>query len=615
VTIRLIADSRLLSSVPHSEYDSAAESVLCAGGEVVNRVEHVTSIILRILELGAALVALLIVTLMLGILLQSIQRLIFGKATLVLPLKGSDKGPSVSSILAEQLGEIERKLYKISEDTKDEGREFSSARRLLATVNHAQPDSILTKGRVGFIADEPIDGRSIQKITLFGLTFSPELIVSLLYQARGLVAPRSIHGTLYEEDNTERLSVTLVYRRHERWTITYVRSSERSGQLFEIIDDVAFAVVKHRIGFESNEDGTRRSHKDARRRPRRASYAAHIDAAVRTEAKNWASYEACQQGYLKSLRFLRSGDIDERDDAIACFEQALDRDPDYYLAHYNIGALLYARYTAPDNESAIEHFRLAAKSSESHWRALALAALTMALSQQVHRFGYAKEPSTTQADDASSRALRIEPNLHEVCFARGWAYQSAEKTSDAISWYSKVVDIPLSKDPVRKTEQKRIKSFAETNKGWLLMTIYHDLTAAEECFRSALSHNKHNQMSYANLGDLYKRQGKFDLAIQEYEKAIDQEPHYLNAFNELGMVYIAKAAASRSIETQSAVDELLRAAYSWHEKALALTSEEDVRDRAQLRDKFTEALQESEFHLGTLEGPDTEEVDDGDHER
>jgi tetratricopeptide (TPR) repeat protein len=565
------------------------------GGKIVDRVGDVTTIILHILELGTALAALLIVALILGILLQSFQRLLFGKATLILPLKGNDKGASVSSILAEQLGEIERKTLQIYRDTKDEGRKFASRRRLTATVNHAQPDSTLNEGRARFVVDEPIDGQSIQKITLLGLTFSPELIISLLYQARGLLAPRSIHGTLHEEDDTIRLSVTLVYKRHERLTITYIRSNERPGQLFEMIDDIAFAVVRHRLEFWTNEDGTRRSNKAGRGRSRRAHNAAHADTAINTESNNWASYEACQKGYLKNLRFLREGDIEERDGAITCFEQALDRDPNYYLAHYNIATLLYARYTATDNQSAIEHFRLAAKSSNPCWRALALSGLTMALSQQAHRFGYDEQPWTAQADDASSRAFKIEPNLHEVRFARGWAYQSAGEISHAIDLYSQVADIPLSKNPIRKTEQKRIRSFAETNKGWLLMTTNNDLTAAEECFRSALADNEHNQMAYDNLGDLYKRQGKFDLAVREYEKAIDLEPHYLNAINELGMVYIAKAAASKSSETKSAVEQLLREACSWHEKALALTSDDDERDRAELKRRFNEALKDSGF--------------------
>jgi hypothetical protein len=88
-------------------------------------VNGITTIILQVLEVLAALVALFLLLAILASIIKTIPQVIFGKAILVLPLKGSDKGASVSSIFSQQLGEVWKCFLELSQRTINEQSEFT----------------------------------------------------------------------------------------------------------------------------------------------------------------------------------------------------------------------------------------------------------------------------------------------------------------------------------------------------------------------------------------------------------------------------------------------------------------------------------------------------------
>jgi tetratricopeptide (TPR) repeat protein len=228
---------------------------------------------------------------------------------------------------------------------------------------------------------------------------------------------------------------------------------------------------------------------------------------------------------------------------------------------------------------------------------LALAGVAIANAQQVHRYGCVGQPWIGRADDASRRALhhsaslrtkKEEAPVEEVYFARGWAEQVLGDPREAVVWYGRATALPPRRDAaVRRAEQRRMKSFAQTNAGWLALNELGAPEQAEVLFRAALKHNPFNQMSHANLADLHRRRGDYDEALAAYRKALRLEPSYFRAMNEMALVYVEMARHERDPVSRAT---LLGKARDRHEHAVALVPADDEKDRARLRDAFDDAL-------------------------
>jgi tetratricopeptide (TPR) repeat protein len=285
------------------------------------------------------------------------------------------------------------------------------------------------------------------------------------------------------------------------------------------------------------------------------------------------------------MQFLRDGQVSNRERAIEFYQQALVVEPEYALAHYNLGVLLYNRYLEDANALAIEHFQTASKSQEPMLRALSLSGLAMAYGQNKQRFGLEDASWVSLADAASKDALQIGPDLEEVHFARGWALQIAEQTSEALVSYQRAIDLPED-----RPSDRQIKSFAQNNRAWLYMTKENDLDTAERLFLDAISRFP-NKMAHDNLAEIYRRRGEYDRAISEYKEAITLDGRYVNGMNELAVVYLA--LARRDLDNgATSVQPLVDQAAEWHEKALLFVPETAAHQREQVERVFAEAKKE-----------------------
>ena len=539
----------------------------------------VTTDVLQVLSLIAVLAALLLVVLLAVGMVRTLFKALFGSATFVLPFTGCELAPKISSILTQRLGHVERELSELSKEIVEQTEEFADGKAVKTACGGVQSARHLTREETEWVDGQPIDGQLIEPITAFGVTVSPETVFSLLYRLRNIVAPRVVHGTVHQLGTTIRLSVCiserLGWRRRDRH-VPGLAPVPGSEGLFALVDDAAFAIVRQRIAQHAPPD----PHPD---RCRDSDLDPHLD--------TWAGYRSFQRAYLHHLKFLRSGEPDEREAATRSYEQAIAAEADHHLAHYNLGLLLYARYTAVDNEKAIRHFGAATACSSTRIRMLALTGTAMANAQQVHRYGCTGEPWVGRADDASKRAWRIgeerKEQLEEVYFARGWAAQVRGNPNEAVGWYGRATVPPLRGDAVQRAEQRRLKSFAQTNAGYLALTALDAADEAEVLFRDALRHNPFNQMSHANLADMFCRRGEYDEAIAEYGEALKLEPSYFNAMNEMALVYVQKA---RHECDPAARDALLAMARERHAHAVALVPGDDENDRIRLRRAFDDAL-------------------------
>jgi tetratricopeptide (TPR) repeat protein len=241
--------------------------------------------------------------------------------------------------------------------------------------------------------------------------------------------------------------------------------------------------------------------------------------------------------------------------------------------------VLYNRYTEDTNAAAIDHFRAAAESADPKLRALSLAGLTIAYAQNVHRFGLEPELWIALADEASAEAVEIDADLEESIFARGWAHQLNHRTADAIKWYEQVIDLPGD-----SASERQVKSFAQNNRAYLVMTERDDLSTAEDLFRDALARFP-NKMAHANLGEIHRRRQEFELGLDEYHEALRLDPRYANAMNEMGILFLAWAASKRDVDASEAAS-LLTQAEQCHTRALALVPPTATHQLEALRKSF-----------------------------
>ncbi|NKE69970.1 tetratricopeptide repeat protein [Candidatus Manganitrophus noduliformans] len=523
---------------------------------------NLAGILIGLLEVIGAALALLAVVLLAAVILRSVGRAVWGRATLVLPFRGADKaGLCLNEILAQQLGEIETAWQGLSRQVREaQAAAKAGNMAMLVDLGRSEPDAFLDSQQELLILSDPMEGQAIGAIGFGSFSFSPDSLFALSYKTRTLLARRTIRGGIDQVGDTVRLSTTLTTDRDGPTTMVLVRSIERPDQLLELVDDMAFEIVKRRWGLSS-------------------------------EAKTWRGYRAFMQGYTHHIRYIRTGNTAEREAAIDKYRQSVTIEPGYALAHYNLGTLLYNRFTATDNDRAIEHLRKAAEASEATLKALSLGVLSRAYCQQVHRYGHEKMPWMAWAEEASAMAVQLGPDLEETWLAHGFALQFLGKPREAIEAYWRVMALPGD-----SPEELRLKSSAENNRAYIAMTEFNDLKEAEVLFKHALALDPHNKFCYANLGEIYKRQNNYSAALVAFEQAVRLDPRYTNGTNELGMLYIAIAADARDSGKQKEMAEALQTAAHWHERALSIVPEEEARHRAEIRKRFAKAYREKGFH-------------------
>lgn len=546
----------------------------------------ITAFLLDLLELVGVVVALVVLLVVLATGLRAVWQ-VRRKSLLVLPFRGSDQSQHVAGVLAQRLIVIEREWIALSSEVG--GREESlkggggeavtgpATRTLSDALAWFDPDqgTWMLKAPDGesarepreVIAEQPLDADAVGSVTLGGIGVSIGAVLTLMYRLRAAAARERIAGTLYVFGSTARIDGAL-RRSGQTQKLACLRALKRPDELFDVIDDFAFDLLKHRLSSAApGED-------------------------FGTDALTWKGYRTFLAAHDSHLRFLMSGRSFDREDAIEGYDAAIEAEPAYWLPHYNLATLLYNRYIADDNARAIDLFRAAAESRASRLRALALAGLTMAYCQNVHRFGKSREPWAFWADVESARALEYEPDLAETRFARGWACQVLGRMEEALEWYDRVGQVP---EDIAKIRQ--LKSFALTNAGYVCLTYLDDESRAEDYLREALRLYR-NKITHANLGEIYKRRREFEAAKREYESAVSLDPRYVNGLNEFGMLYVAWAREAAGDGEPSgrrgspgpgpSAKALLDQARAWHERALTVLDDSDA--RVQLHESFGDEL-------------------------
>jgi tetratricopeptide (TPR) repeat protein len=529
----------------------------------MDRAEAWTADLLQVLQLSGVLLAVLVVLGLLVGLVRSLFQVALGRSTLVVPFSGGDSAAWVADIVAEQLDAVEAAVvdkHQAVRAVAAKGQDASSHLQLGPAARFL-PEQPLDEHTEKFVVEHPISGQAIGPITLLGATFSPDFLFAAFYRLRGLAARKTVRGSLYRLGATARLSSQFTFAKHAspgqpsktRVTRTLVvqrRVLEADGQMLDMVDDLAFGIVRERMALDA---GT----------------------------PSWAAYSTFLDAYIENLRFLSTGEIARRDRALDLYLSAVALDQSYQLAAYNAACLLYNRYRESENAKAIAFYGTAAASEDATLRPLALAGLTMAYAQNVHRYGLGPVPWVELADLTSQQALGLRPDLEETRFARAWAFQLAERVDEAINEYASIATLEGDSLP-----ERQMKSFAANNQAFLMITKKDDLEGAKAILERVVELYP-NKMVYANLADIARREGDLDAALNYYGEARALDPLYANAHNETALVYLAKARGERDPVHQAA---LFVTAEEWHSRALGVVPEIDTNQRRSIEDAYQAAL-------------------------
>jgi tetratricopeptide (TPR) repeat protein len=533
---------------------------------------------LRLLALLGVVVALLVVVALVVALVSSIVRVTVGRATLVLPFSGSERAPAVGGVLIEQMPRVRKEWLLLSsmvneaEETVSQGARSGSD---LVDLPPSRSDEYLQEDQFQVVLDTRREGTGLGEISFAGMRFSPDMLFAAFHRLRRLVAQSTIRGTYLELGGAARLSCTLVGPRssplHRRprnlqiETRVVVCQTEPPQKVLDAIDNMAFllTIAALRMGGKGLDVG----------------------------ALTWGGYRAFMQAYASHQEFASTGNLQYREMAIDRYREAIEAEPGYTLAHYNLGTLLYNRYTASDNEATRVHLKKAAASPDQETRALSLAALAMAYCQQVHRFGHPATPWGYKAVAASAEAYSLKPSLEQTSLARGFAYQVLGQAKEALAWYRRVLKLPLD-----SPEDQRLHSYANNNMGYIFLRRpghqKRNLAMAERHFRKAIELFPQNKMTWTNLGEIHRIEKDYSQALADYAKAVEIDPRYVSAFNETGFVYLAKAKDSDNPQEEA---DFLACARDCHLQAISIIEEKDHRHRAETHRRFAEFCSDQGF--------------------
>ncbi|MEW5693471.1 MAG: tetratricopeptide repeat protein [Candidatus Hydrogenedentota bacterium] len=183
----------------------------------------------------------------------------------------------------------------------------------------------------------------------------------------------------------------------------------------------------------------------------------------------------------------------EFDKAVRSFKKAISLQPDNYRLIYNLGVLYFENN---DIENALNNFErvvLINSNDVKSWENIAGI--------------YFKKGIYNKSLDAVNRVILKEPYNTNMLLLKAYLLDAMAKYDEAVSVYKKVISL----DP-KSNEAK--KSFLNLG---VIAERKGDILQAVSYYRNA---DDNDPLMHFNLGVVYEKQGLFELAVNEYQKAI-----------------------------------------------------------------------------------------------
>lgn len=267
---------------------------------------------------------------------------------------------------------------------------------------------------------------------------------------------------------------------------------------------------------------------------------------------NWMAFNA----HTEALTEWQGDDFDIHNGEIvqsidSKLEESLAHDPDYAIAHYNRGVLLYLTFKGfNSNDLARRHFleagRSAGAAGDRTIEGLAWVGVSRCYSQDCHRFGSIDMEAVTGARDAATKSMALLKGDERSKYAMAFAWHCTETLEDILEGrkhYNEIIKKAAGKYPV-----------VHNNLGYILMVGGRLLQSAgkngeaKEWWKEAkrqmdktikLDRPRSNltKFALANLGNLHRMRREYGRAFESYQKALEIDPNYVEGYNELARLY------------------------------------------------------------------------------
>ena len=209
--------------------------------------------------------------------------------------------------------------------------------------------------------------------------------------------------------------------------------------------------------------------------------------------------------YNLSVAFNNIGQLDK---AIVSYKKTLKIKPNYPEAHYNLGVILN---TQGQLSAAISCYRHAIKFKPNYTKAHSNLGIAL------------KDTGQLKASVKSyQQALKLQPNDPETLYNLGNVLHNLDQVAAAITHYE--CALKINPDYIE----------ASNNLGIALKEAGH-LKKAIKHYEDTLKIKPDYAEAHYNLGVILQETSRLKEAVNHYEQALKIKPHYAEAYNNLGM--------------------------------------------------------------------------------
>lgn len=178
-----------------------------------------------------------------------------------------------------------------------------------------------------------------------------------------------------------------------------------------------------------------------------------------------------------------------------------------------------AHYKQNQYNQAIERFEKVLKANPDH--KAAKNNLLVCLLELANKYNIEKQ--FNRALICYEQILKLDPDRVDVLYNQGVLLKEKE-FQKALKSFEKVLEI----NPGFEKARQNI-AIIYNNKG--IDSLDSNYQLAGEYFQKSIENNSKNANSYSSLGDSYYKQGRYDLAIENYNKALELSPDSLKTLH------------------------------------------------------------------------------------
>ena len=292
------------------------------------------------------------------------------------------------------------------------------------------------------------------------------------------------------------------------------------------------------------------------------------EASQQTPARPTSNIEAFAD-YVQARNFLERSDLADVKRAVELFQSAINRDPQFALAHAGLGRAYWALYdrtldqswTGKAREAAMEALRIDPDQAQVRLTLAAILEGTGRREEAVEelRRSLALEPDnddayrelgriradegrTDEAVNALRRAIELRPEFWRNHMVLGQTYLRMGRYSEALGAFERITELQ-----------------PDSSTGFLMLAVVYDtigdLDRALDHYQKAIERGP-SRAAYSNIGTIRYYQGRYALAAEAYQQALAIGPAVPLTHRNLGDAYMRLGEVNKARESYLRAVEL-----------------------------------------------------------